>query len=101
MHLLICGHQRSAEPTLRIAAEWRLTMKMKHILFPIDFSECSRTLNREVEWVANRFDSQVTLLHVFEIPLTCYGTSEVAYISPECLQQVEDDAKQRRTDYPI
>ena len=53
-------------------------MKIKHILFPIDFSDFSRALNPEVEWVAKRFDADVTLMHVVEIPVTSYGIGEAA-----------------------
>ncbi|HTU45422.1 MAG TPA: universal stress protein [Bryobacteraceae bacterium] len=76
-------------------------MKMNHILFPTDFSECSRALNPEVEWVANRFQSHVTLLHVFEIPVTWYGTGEAPLMNAECFQQFAADAKQRLQDYPL
>jgi len=76
-------------------------MKFNHILFPTDFSECSRRLNREVEWVATKFQSRVTLMHVFEIPVTWYGTGEAPLINAECFQQFAADAKQRLLDYPM
>ena len=43
-------------------------MKYDHILFPVDFSDHNRALARQVEWLANRFDSRVSLLHVSEVP---------------------------------
>jgi len=76
-------------------------MKFKHILFPVDFSQCSRALTPEVEAMANRFDAEVTLLHVFEIPVTWYGTGEAPLIRAECFEQFATDAKQRLLDYPI
>ncbi|MBV8904449.1 MAG: universal stress protein, partial [Acidobacteriia bacterium] len=58
-------------------------MKMDHILFPIDFSDHSHALNAEVEWLASHFHSQVTLLHVFEIPTSWYGGGEASLINGE------------------
>ena len=46
-------------------------MTFNRILFPIDFSEHSQKLNAQVEWLAARFNSTVTLMHVFEIPSSC------------------------------
>ena len=76
-------------------------MKLKHILFPVDFSECSRALTPEVETMANRFDAKVTLLHVFEIPVTWYAAGEAPLINAECFEQFATDAKQRLLEYPI
>lgn len=61
-------------------------MKFDHILFPVDFSDHSRGLNPEVEWLADRFDSRVTLMHVFEIPASWYGAGEASLINAECLR---------------
>lgn len=76
-------------------------MNIKHILFPVDFSECARALNPEVEWMAGHFDAHVTLMHVFEIPVTWYGTAEAPLINAECFQQFADDAKERLQTYPL
>jgi nucleotide-binding universal stress UspA family protein len=54
-----------------------LTMKIDHILFPIDFSEHSRALNEEAASLANFFQAKVTLLHVFEIPPAWYETGDL------------------------
>jgi nucleotide-binding universal stress UspA family protein len=56
-------------------------MKFDRILFPVDFSESSRTLNAQVEWLAARFNSTVTLLHVFEIPSSWYGGADAPMLS--------------------
>lgn len=69
-------------------------MKFNHILFPIDFSDRCRTLKPEVEALANKFGSKVTLLHVFEIPTTWYGTAEAPLINMECFQEIRDNAKE-------
>jgi nucleotide-binding universal stress UspA family protein len=76
-------------------------MKFKHILFPVDFSECSRALTPEVEAMANRFNAKVTLLHVFEIPVTWYATGEAPLIDAKCFEQFATDAKQNLLEYPI
>lgn len=56
-------------------------MKIEHILFPVDFSDQSRAMNTEVEWVASRFNARVTLLHVFEVPVGWYGAGEPPIIT--------------------
>ncbi|HEY7098662.1 MAG TPA: universal stress protein [Terriglobales bacterium] len=69
-------------------------MKFNHILFPTDFSERSRALTQQVEWLAVRFGSRVTLLHVFEIPAAWYGAGDVTFINMDCLNALSDAAKQ-------
>ncbi len=76
-------------------------MKIKNILFPVDFSECSFALNQEVEWLASRFNSKVTLLNVFEVPVSWYGSGEAPLMSPDCFQQFAADARKRLADYPL
>lgn len=76
-------------------------MKFGHILFPTDFSDNSRALTKEVEWLANRFGSRVTLLHVFEIPASWYGACEASFMSVECFDTLKESAKQRLREYPI
>jgi nucleotide-binding universal stress UspA family protein len=76
-------------------------MEFKHILFPIDFSERSRALKRQVEWLASRFGSQVTLLHVFEIPACWCGLGEAPVLNVECLKALCNSAQQRLHNYEI
>jgi nucleotide-binding universal stress UspA family protein len=76
-------------------------MKFNHILFPIDFSEHSRALNRQVASLASYFGSEVTLLHVFEIPTAWYGTIEAPMINNECFTVFGEGARQRLNDYKI
>ena len=49
-------------------------MIFKHILFPVDFLVQTRAVERDVEWLARRFGSRVTLLHAAQAP---YGWSDV------------------------
>ena len=82
--------------------EWgSIFMKFDHIVFPIDFSERSRALNAQVEWLATEFGSRVTLLHVFEIPAAWYGACEASFTSLECLDTVRDAAARRLAEYTI
>ena len=78
-------------------------MKFDHILFPVDFSDHCRGLNSEVEWLAARFESRVTLMHVFEIPASWYGAGagEASLITPECLRTFVELEEQRLKDYKL
>jgi nucleotide-binding universal stress UspA family protein len=76
-------------------------MKFNQILFATDFSERSRALNEQVEWLAARFESRVTLLHVFEIPAAWYGASEASFVNMDCLNALRDTAEQRLKEYTI
>lgn len=76
-------------------------MKIDHILFPADFSEQSRALNKEVEWLAAHFNARVTLLHVFEIPTSWYGGGEYPLITSEDVVAFMDAEKKRLTEYAL
>ena len=51
-------------------------MKIKHILFPVDFSPRSLATVPHVTAAARRFGAAVTLLHLVEIPALAYGPVE-------------------------
>jgi nucleotide-binding universal stress UspA family protein len=76
-------------------------MKFDHILFPIDFSEQCGGLKKQVEWLAARFGSRVTLLHVFEVPATWYGCSEATFVNQDCFESFKDEAKRRLREYAL
>lgn len=76
-------------------------MSFKQILFPIDFSDCGRMLNLEVEYLAERFNADVTLLHVFEIPFSWCGAGEAPLMNTECLAQYMDSVQQKLQNYSI
>ena len=76
-------------------------MKFDHILFPVDFSDHCRGLNPQVEWLASRFGSRVTLLHVFEIPASWYGTGEAPLLDPTCLREFVESQKRRLQEYKL
>ncbi len=69
-------------------------MKFENILFPLDFSDRSLAMASEVESLARRFGSKVTVMHVFEIPATWYGTAEAPTINLNCFREFYDAARQ-------
>jgi nucleotide-binding universal stress UspA family protein len=53
--------------------------EFKNILFPVDFSERCRAVQPFVISMAKRFQAQLTLLHVIDIPTGWYGSIEAPY----------------------
>jgi nucleotide-binding universal stress UspA family protein len=83
-----------------------LSMKIDHILFPIDFSEHSQALNGEAASLANFFQAKVTLLHVFEIPPAWYETGDLPMggamtLGGEYFTTFVEGARQRLDEYKI
>ena len=76
-------------------------MTFNRILFPIDFSEHSQKLNAEVEWLAARFNSTVTLMHVFEIPSSWYGAADAPMLTGDDIVAFANADKQRLQNYSI
>jgi nucleotide-binding universal stress UspA family protein len=76
-------------------------MKFEHILYPLDFSERSRAMRLQVEVLARRFGSKVTVLHVFEIPSTWYGSAEAPTINVDCFQQFYDAAQRSLDEFQL
>lgn len=48
-------------------------MTMKHILFPTDFSDAAEHAFATALELARRFDSRLTLLHVWSVPSSVYA----------------------------
>jgi len=76
-------------------------MKFDRILFPVDFSNTSQKLNSHVEWLAKRFNSRVTLLHVFEIPASWYGGADSPMLSGQDILEYAEQEKQRLQEYSL
>ncbi len=76
-------------------------MKFNHILFPTDFSQRSRALNRQVEWLAGQFGSRVTLLHVFEMPSGWYLGCDTAFVNMDWIDTLRQTAQCSLNDYTI
>ena len=76
-------------------------MKFQHILFPIDFSQRIGLLNPAVEWIAGHCGSQVTLIHVFEIPAAWSGAVHVPLRNVRCFDSFSERAERNLKDYSI
>lgn len=76
-------------------------MNLNNILFPVDFSDSSYALKSDVEWVAKRFNSTVTLLHIFEIPPAWYGMGDAYALNAEWLTEIMDEAKGRLDEFAL
>jgi nucleotide-binding universal stress UspA family protein len=75
-------------------------MIFKHILFPVDFSAQTRAVQDDVEWLARRFGSQVTLLHVAQVSDGWCELSGVEFLG-NILSPFDYGAKQNLDDYRI
>ena len=51
---------------------------IKRILFPVDFSDQCRAVVPCVKAMATRFDSELVILHVLDLPQTWFGSPEAA-----------------------
>ena len=70
-----------------------MTIEFRHVLVPVDFGEPSQLALREATSLAKRFGSQLTLVHVFEIPAYIYvGTP---YVTTDLFGTVEEAARQQ------
>jgi len=76
-------------------------VQFNNILFPIDFADRSLSLNSEVEWLAERFNSKVTLLHVYELPSNWFANKEAALLSGLDIAAFAGGEKRRLQEYPI
>jgi len=76
-------------------------IKFDRILFPVDFSDYSKKLNTQVEWLANKFNSTVTMLHVCEIPASWYGGADAPLANADDIVAIAKSEKQHLRDYPI
>ena len=58
-------------------------------------------MNAEVQWLAARFQSYVTLLHVFEIPTSWYDTGESPLITGTDILAYADSERKRLEEYSV
>jgi nucleotide-binding universal stress UspA family protein len=73
--------------------------KFDNILFPVDFSERSRAAAPFVLSIAQRYKSQVVLLHAFEPPPPLYGGMNTVYPMNYDFTAVEAEMKQKLVDF--
>ncbi len=55
----------------------------------------------EVECLARKFGSKVTVMHVFEIPATWYGSAEAPTINLDCFQEFFNAAQQNLANFKL
>src|SRR4051794_24356761 len=67
---------------------------IKHILFPVDFSDQNFNVAPYVACMAQRYGARVTLLHAMELPTAAYPAWPV-YGAAIDLQGMEDDRRLR------
>jgi nucleotide-binding universal stress UspA family protein len=53
---------------------------VKHILFPVDFSQRSTAVLPSIEAMARSFNAKLTLLHILQLPATWYGVEAGASV---------------------
>ncbi len=76
-------------------------MKLDNILFPVDFSDSCTAVKTDVEWLARKFNSTVTLLYVFEVPPAWYGMGDAYALNSDWLAQIMEEAKKRLDAFEI
>jgi nucleotide-binding universal stress UspA family protein len=68
-----------------------MSIDFKHLLVPVDFGEPSQqALDTAIDF-ARRFDAQLTLLHVYEIPAYVY--SGIGYATTDLFGPIENAAR--------
>lgn len=68
---------------------------IKHILFPVDFSDQCRAMRPFVKSMAARFGADITLMHVLQIPMGFYTGFDVAYPITLDLDAMRADAEEQ------
>ncbi len=69
-----------------------MAIEFKHILVPVDFGEPSQRALREAVSLAQRFASQLTLVHVYEIPV--YAYTGTPYVTTDLFGPIEEAARE-------
>jgi len=73
---------------------------IERILFPVDFSEQSRCAASFVKAMACRFQSQVVMLNVLELPPVWYGAGDGAvWLPPFDADELREEARTRIEEY--
>ena len=71
-------------------------IKLQNILVATDFSEPSEAAVLYGRELAERFNATLHVLHVVQpIPPTAFGVEAAALLTPEVVQEIEDDARRR------
>lgn len=67
-------------------------LQFRHLLVPVDFGESSDEALEVAIELATRFDSRLTLLHVYEIPAYVYGG--MTYATADLFAPIEEAARE-------
>jgi nucleotide-binding universal stress UspA family protein len=70
-----------------------------NILFPVDFSERSNAMAPHVRAACERFNASLTLLHLIEVPLFAYSTTEAPFAFDLALDELTAEAEQHLAEY--
>jgi len=75
-------------------------MNVERILFPVDFSEQTRSAAPFVKAMACRFQSEVAMLSVMELPPVWFGAGDgVAWVPPFDADQIREEARTQLDEY--
>jgi nucleotide-binding universal stress UspA family protein len=68
---------------------------IRHILFPVDFSDRCKAIRPLVKEMAAKHGAKVTLLHALQIPATFYPAMETAYVVELDLTAMSAEAEEK------
>jgi nucleotide-binding universal stress UspA family protein len=68
---------------------------IRHILYPIDFSDRCKAIRPLVQAMAARFHAKITLMHALQIPATFYPALDTAYAVEFDMDEMRDDAEEK------
>lgn len=74
---------------------------IKHILFPVDFSERCRVAQSFVVSTARHFQAKLTLLHVAHIPAEWFGSMDVPYPAMFDIPAMVEAGKKQLAEYRV
>jgi len=74
-------------------------MTFERILFPVDFSDQSSSAASFVKAMASRFQSEVVMLNVLELPPVWYGAGDSGWVPPFDVDEMRDEATEKLEDY--
>jgi nucleotide-binding universal stress UspA family protein len=70
-------------------------LNIRHILYPVDFSERCAAILPLVKAMAARHRAKVTLLHALQVPSTFYPAMETAYVIESDIPEMTAEAEEK------
>src|SRR5580692_405679 len=74
-------------------------MPFTNVLFPVDFSERSRAVAPHVKAVCARFGSELTLLHLVEMPIEAYAGVEAPVMFQFPVREMKERAARQLSEF--